>query len=113
VDSVYQRCGIPVPPEYGSARPAVLCGQTGYAYLHAVYLRSQCGSCHYAGSRLHPNAFADADLATAYHDAQFMSADAFVKTVREGRFVDADCWLREDEPLDRDLREWLQHPDKC
>ena len=113
----------PLGSEYGTScavkrptniqRPAEMCGSAGYEYLWTMYLRPQCGGCHYQGSFIHWNGFGDANPSTAYYFIQYYSKALFVERVKTNGFLLDDCLLREGDPLLDDLRTWFDRPGSC
>ena len=56
-----------------TARPSIICGESGYEYLLTEYLRPQCGDCHSSGSNTFEPTFTDSTFTTAFNGAMEIS----------------------------------------
>lgn len=103
----------PVKPPANLPRPARLCGDEGYAYLLTMYVRPQCGGCHFKGSVLHWNAMGDADPKTAAWYARMYQKPVFMDKVMRNDFILPECEIRAQDPLYADFNEWWENPANC
>jgi hypothetical protein len=92
----------------GAQRPSSLCGRAGYSYLLATYVRPQCGGCHYEGSAIHFNPFADRDDNLAYNWGSMMSAQLWTERVTKNPLIYSYCNLRSTDSIYKDLQDWLK-----
>ena len=101
------------PRPTGVLRPARICGQAGYQYLHAMYVKPMCSGCHFTGSRLHPIALADRDVSVAYFEALKVTPESFVQRTLSNEFLPHNCWIYPGDPLRADVVEWAANRLSC
>ncbi|MBQ49796.1 MAG: hypothetical protein CMP10_20615 [Zetaproteobacteria bacterium] len=104
-----------------TSKPDELCGQQGLKFLIAVYFGPQCKGCHYEGSVIHPNAFADGrNLDLAWADSKKFTKASYIREIKDNERcndgaplgVQQCILLNEKDQIYDDIIEWLPRRDE-
>lgn len=121
-DSVNQSSNLPGPGGlrpidfFKETRPALLCGQEGYAFLMRNYIVNACASCHTKDvqSTFNTFPFADStDIPNSYFWGRSISEQQWIDRTTNNALCGPECNLSKDGEVYQGLLEWLKNRMSC